>query len=84
MKVFVFLRQKLCMFRQTENVWTQLCLGLLSISNVAFESHSRYSTICKEFFSYELSGAPPKHQVLEHQLRNNQLLKHQLSKTSTV
>ena len=29
-------------------------------------------------------GAPPKHQVLEHQLRNNQLLKHQLSKTSTV
>jgi hypothetical protein len=29
-------------------------------------------------------GAPPKHQVLEHQLPKHQLLKHQVSKTSTV
>jgi hypothetical protein len=34
--------------------------------------------------AYVVIGAPKKHQVLEHQLQNNQLLKHQLSKTSTV
>jgi hypothetical protein len=32
----------------------------------------------------EYFGAPPKHQVLEHQLQNNQLLKHQLSKTGVA
>jgi|LakMenEpi03Aug12_release.lakeMendotaPanAssembly.Ray.scaffolds.fasta_scaffold2184579_1 hypothetical protein len=36
------------------------------------------------FFSVNKSGAPPKDQFLEHQLLNNQLFKHQLSKTSTV
>jgi hypothetical protein len=29
-------------------------------------------------------GAPPKHQVLEHQQLNNQVLKHQLSKTGVL